>query len=139
MSRKKLSSGTKPLTAVELELMTILWRLGEASVNEILQALPPERDLAYTSVSTMIRILEQKGVVRSRKEGRGHVYLPVLDKSSYEAISVQHLVETVFEGTPSALVRRLLEAEDLSEDDLSSIRSLLDRQGLKSTPGRKPR
>lgn len=61
---------SKPLTPVELELMQLVWKLGEVSVADVLAALPPERKLAYTSVSTVLRILEQKGVVQI---GRAHV------------------------------------------------------------------
>lgn len=116
----------KSLTEVELELMTILWRLEEGSVNDILAELPKARKLAYTSVSTMMRILEQKKVISSRKEGRGHVYFPKLKKSDYEASSVKNLVSKVFEGAPVALVRQLLNTEKLSSEELQEIRKLLD-------------
>ena len=125
MRRKK---DGKLLTEVELELMGILWRLTEGSVNDVLEALPQERKLAYTSVSTMFRILEQKEVVGSRKEGRGHVYFPLLTKEKYEATSLHHLVDKVFDGTPSSLVRRLLETENLTDEDLKSIRALLNEK-----------
>lgn len=119
----------RQLTEVELELMTILWKIGEGTVNDVLGALPSARKLAYTSVSTILRILEQKGVVVSRKEGRGHVYIPRLGKEAYEATTLHHLVTRVFDGTPTALVRRLLETERLSEDELAEIRALLARKG----------
>jgi predicted transcriptional regulator len=127
-AKKKSTSPEKLLTEVELELMGILWRLGEGSVNDVLAALPGERKLAYTSVSTMLRILEQKKIVGSRKEGRGHVYIPLLGKEEYEATSVHHLVKKVFDGAPASLVRRLIETEGLSEEDLKSIRVMLDQK-----------
>ncbi|HTL12640.1 MAG TPA: BlaI/MecI/CopY family transcriptional regulator [Bdellovibrionota bacterium] len=125
---KKKDSPARLLTEAELELMGILWKLGGGSVNDVLTQLPPERKLAYTSVSTILRILEQKKVVSSRKEGRGHVYLPLLNKEQYEATSLHHLVDRVFEGAPASLVRRLLETEDLSAADLQSIRALLNER-----------
>jgi predicted transcriptional regulator len=118
----------KPLTAVELELMTLLWRLGEGSVADVQAGLPPERKLAYTSVSTMLRILEQKGVVGARKEGRGHIYFPQLTKRDYVASSVQRLVSQVFEGAPVALVRQLLDSTDLTARDLADLRALLEEK-----------
>jgi predicted transcriptional regulator len=118
----------KLLTEVELELMAILWKLGEGSVNDVIAALPKGRDLAYTSVSTMLRILEAKKVLQSRKEGRGHVYIPRLAKEAYEATSVQHLVSKVFDGAPASLVRRLIETDGMSAEDLKAIRALLDRK-----------
>ena len=65
--------------------MTILWRLGEGTVSEVRAELPAERALAYTSVSTVLRILEKKGLVRPRKAGRGHVYIPAVEKGATSA------------------------------------------------------
>lgn len=128
MPPKKPSKKTDRLTEVELELMTLLWRLGQGTVNDVIDQLPPQRKLAYTSVSTMFRILEQKGIVGSRKVGRGHVYLPKLAKEEYETTTLKNLVENVFEGTPSTLVRRLVETVGLTEKDLAELRSLLDER-----------
>jgi predicted transcriptional regulator len=112
--------------------MHIVWKQGEVSVADVLEALPPERKLAYTSVSTVLRILEQKAVLRSRKVGRGHLYSALLPREAYEAQSVRHLVETVFEGTPSALVERLVEAVPLSPEEAAQIRKLLDSKRSRS-------
>jgi predicted transcriptional regulator len=120
------------LTEVELELMTILWRLGDGgTVNDVLEALPAERPLAYTSVSTILRILERKGIVKARKQGRGHVYVPRMTKAAYEARSLRHLLSRVFDGAPTALVRCLVESEQLSPEELRTIRGLLQARGEK--------
>ena len=74
------------LTESELELMTILWRLRGGTVADVLAALPSDRPLAYTSVSTILRILEQKGVLTTEKVGRGHRYLPAVAKGDYETV-----------------------------------------------------
>jgi predicted transcriptional regulator len=132
VSRSSQNEDPKPLTPVELELMHIVWRKGEVSVADVLEALPPERKLAYTSVSTVLRILEQKGVLQSRKVGRGHLYSALLPREAYEVQSVRHLVETVFDGTPSALVERLVEAIPLSPEEVEQIRKLLGKKGGKS-------
>jgi predicted transcriptional regulator len=118
----------KTLTPVELEIMSHLWKLKEGTVSDLLAALPAERQLAYTSVSTMLRILEQKEIVGARKAGRGHSYFPKLSKKDYEASSVQKLVAQVFEGAPVALVRQLLDASSISEADLLALRRLLDEK-----------
>ena len=107
--------------------MTILWRLGEGTVNDVIGGLPRERELAYTSVSTILRILETKGVLGTRKEGRGHVYVPLLDKADYEARAVDDVVERVFQGVPVALVRQLLDSGRLTATDLREVRKLLGR------------
>jgi predicted transcriptional regulator len=117
------------LTEVELELMTILWRLEEGSVAEVREALPAGRRLAYTSVSTVLRILEKKGLVRARKAGRGHVYAPTIEKERYEARALDHVIGRVFQGAPVALVRRLVESETVSAAELEEIRALLRGAG----------
>jgi BlaI family transcriptional regulator, penicillinase repressor len=127
---KKSSSKTveKPLTATELEMMNVLWRIGPASVHQVIEALLPQRQLAYTSVSTMVRILEQKGYVRSRKEGRGHLYEPAIEKEAYQVASLQHLVSNVFDGTPTLLVQRLVDSEQLDAEQLDQIRRALKKK-----------
>lgn len=127
---KKKQILPKLLTETELELMNILWKIGRGSVHEVMGGLSAGRDLAYTSVSTILRILEQKNVIRSLKEGRGHIYIPVVTKEEYEGTSLQHLVEKVFDGTPVSMVRRLLETNDLSKEELKSIRLLLEKESL---------
>jgi predicted transcriptional regulator len=119
----------KPLTATELEMMNVIWRIGPCSVLQVVEQLRPERELAYTSVSTIVRILEQKGYVISSKEGRGHLYEAAVSKEDYQRSTVQRMVTSVFDNTPALLVRRLLDTESLSSDDLAQIRALLRKKG----------
>jgi predicted transcriptional regulator len=126
---KKLSQQVKMLTETELELMNIIWKLSEASVNDVLKELPSDRKLAYTSVSTIMRILEQKGVLGSRKEGRGHIYHPLFSKHEYEIKTVKHVVEKVFNGTPMALVKQLLNASELTDGELQELKQLIKAKG----------
>lgn len=121
----------KLLTETELELMSILWRLGEGSVADVIRQLPNDRDLAYTSVSTILRILEQKHVLKARKEGRGHVYIPLVKKMEYEARAVKHVVDRVFDGTPVALVRQLLDSGSLNQSELKELKALIESFGDK--------
>src|SRR5262245_54816508 len=116
---------SKELTAVELEMMNVIWRIGPCSVAQVQEQLPPDRDLAYTSVSTIVRILEQKGYVTSEKEGRGHLYAAAVSKPSYQALSLKRIVRSVFDGAPSLLVQRLLATETLTPEELARIESLL--------------
>ncbi len=118
----------KTLTATELEMMSVIWRLGPCTVSQVREALKPERDLAYTSISTIIRILEQKGFVDSEKVGRGHQYSASLSKQDYQALSLEHLVSKVFDDTPSLVVQRLLDSDTLSDKELAQIRALLRKK-----------
>lgn len=110
-------------------MMNVIWRIGPCSITQVQEQLAPARELAYTSVSTMVRILEQKGYVSSEKAGRGHLYSAVVSKETYQAASLQHLLANVFEGTPSLLVRRLLDSDSLTDEELAQIRALLRGKG----------
>lgn len=125
MVRERREKPLERLTEVERELMTILWASGGGTVRDVLGALSDGRDLAYTSVSTVLRILEQKGVVESRKAGARHVYVPRLSKAAYEEATLRDLVSSVFE-TPRSLVARLIDDESLTRDDLLQLKKLLD-------------
>jgi len=126
--KRKVRLADRMLTQAELELMAILWSLEEASVAEVIESLPRSRQVAYTTVSTILRILEQKGFVASRKEGRGHLYSPKISKNAYEAKSLKQLVNKVFDGAPSALVRRLLDEHTLSQEEIHEIQVMLNKR-----------
>ena len=98
-----MGSESTLLTEVELEMMQILWRLGEGGVKDVMAELPTSRKLAYTSVSTILRILEEKGIVRTRKDGRRHSYIPAVLKSDYEAKSLHHICPDSHPTSTSAL------------------------------------
>jgi len=124
---KKGKAPEKLLTDVELEFMSVIWKLNEATVNEVIEQLPSERKVAYTSVSTILRILEQKGVLKTRKEGRGHVYIPNISKTEYETRTLHHVMNKVFDGTPVALVRQLLGSVKMKPEEVSELKSLLSK------------
>lgn len=127
VSRKKPKT-EKLLTDVELELMNVIWELGECTVKDVQGALPAERDLAYTSVATMMKILEQKKALGSHKKERAHTYYPLIARADYEATSLRHLATNVFRNDPTSMVMRLLDAGELSQDELAAIRKLLDER-----------
>jgi predicted transcriptional regulator len=128
-ARNRAARPTRPLTATELEMMNVIWRLGPCTVSQVRDALIPERELAYTSISTIVRILEQKGFVKSDKVGRGHQYSATMSKEEYQGLSLEHLVNKVFDATPSLLVERLIDSGRLTEKELAEIRALLRKKG----------
>jgi predicted transcriptional regulator len=128
MSQRKKILLEKPLTEVELELMNSIWNLGECTVKEVQKSLPPGRNLAYTSVATMMKILEQKGVLSSRKNDRAHTYCALISRSEYEGQSLRHMADNLFQGDPTSMVMRLLNDNKLSSEELKTIRDLLDQR-----------
>jgi predicted transcriptional regulator len=125
MGRGKSRQPDKLLTEVELELMTILWDLGGGTAGEVQERLPADRPLAYTSVSTILRILEQKGVLAAEKAGRGHRYIPQVARHEYQVFALRDVVGRVFGGQPLELVRRLVSAEALDPAQLAELGALL--------------
>ncbi|ABG33557.1 BlaI/MecI/CopY family transcriptional regulator [Roseobacter denitrificans] len=123
------------LTEVELEFMNELWALGEGTVRDVLSQLPTERDLAYTSGATILRILEQKEFVTSRKVGKQLVYKPELQKDAYQSRSLKDLSRKLFDDTPESLVARLVNDDALTEEALGEIRALVDRRLKNDTGG----
>lgn len=116
------------LTEVELEFMTELWALGSGSVRDVLARLAPERNLAYTSAATILRIMEQKDFVTSEKQGKTFVYRPLLAKDAYQSKTLRDLSDKLFDGTPASMVARLVNDQGLSEETLEEIRALLDKR-----------
>jgi predicted transcriptional regulator len=116
------------LTEVELEMMTILWSINSGTVRDVLAELPNERKLAYTSASTIIRILEQKGFVGARKDGKTFTYYPILQKDEYEKMTLSHVVSTVFNNTPRELIKRLVLDGNLTDEEKKEIKKIIQEE-----------
>lgn len=120
MARKR----SKTLTEAELRLMEILWEKGQATVAEVTAALPPP-PLAYNSVLTTMRILEQKGYVAHEEAGRAFVYRALLARDDAAASAVGHLLSRFFENSSGSLALRLIENERPSDDELQRLKALI--------------
>lgn len=117
------------LTEAELRLMDVLWQRGPSTVQQVLDALPGEKLLAYNSVLTIIRILEKKGYVAHAKDGRAHVYAPLVERSQATRSEVRHLVQRLFHDSHELLVLNILEDSGLSTDELQRLKQYLkDRE-----------
>jgi predicted transcriptional regulator len=114
------------LTQRELDIMSVLWELGEATANEVRERVDPS--LAYTSVSTMIRTLEMKGYVSHRRgEGKTHVYYPVIDAEMAGESALGRVLDKIYGGSPIKLLAHLVEQRKLSDGELARMRDLLKR------------
>jgi BlaI family transcriptional regulator, penicillinase repressor len=114
------------LTEAELRLMEVLWEKGPASVHQLLQSLPAELSLAYNSVLTTIRILEKKGYVTHAKDGRAHIYEPLIGRKQATESEVRNLVGRFFKNSHELLVLNLLEDKSIDAAELQRLRALLE-------------
>lgn len=108
----------------ELDVMAVLWDRGTATVTEVRERLPDE--LAYTTVLSVLRTLEEKGHVGHREEGKAHRYFPLVERRVAGRSALARLIETVFNGSPELLLTQLVTERDLSEDQLKRLRRLMD-------------
>ena len=123
MARKRSAT----LTEAELRLMEILWEKGEASVGEIVAALPKKLPLAYSTVLTTMRILEQKGYVRHTEAGRAYVYRALVDRDEARQTAVRYIVSRFFRDSPGQLALNVLQNEKISEQELARLKQLIEQ------------
>ena len=110
------------LTEAELRLMKLLWQRGESSVADLVSALPPEDVLAYTSVLTTVKILEAKGYVTHRKDGRAFLYTPIVAKEEASSSAVRHILSRFFNDSREQLLVSLLGDEEISAAELKRLK-----------------
>jgi predicted transcriptional regulator len=113
------------LTEAELRLMKILWRRGESAVTDLVAAVPDGETLAYNSVLTTIRILEQKGYVTHRQEGRAFVYQPCVQEQEASRSEVRHVLNRFFGNSRERLLLSLLDDEEISPEELERLRAVI--------------
>jgi predicted transcriptional regulator len=113
------------LTEAELRLMRLLWARGESAVADLVQALPEDTPLAYTSVLTTIRILEQKRYVRHRKEGRAFLYSPCVAENEARRSEIQHVLQRFFENSRERMVLSLLSDAQATPEELERMKKAI--------------
>src|ERR1700730_4257775 len=105
--------------------MEVLWQKGSATVQQMLAALPHKPVLAYNSVLTIVRILENKGYVKHVKDGRAHVYMPLVERKEATRSEIRHLVTRFFKDSHELLVLNILEDQGVEANELKRLRQLL--------------
>ena len=108
----------------ELDVMAVLWARGSATVAEVRERLP--NDLAYTTVLSVLRTLEEKGHVGHRGEGKAHRYFPLVERRVAGRSALARLIDTVFNGSPELLLTQLVSDRDLSDEQIKKLRRLMD-------------
>jgi BlaI family transcriptional regulator, penicillinase repressor len=117
------------LTEAELRIMDVLWRKGSGTVQQVLDWLPST--LAYNSVLTTVRVLEKKGYLDHAKDGRAHVYEPIVGRDQATRSEIRHLVGRFFRNSHEALVLNILQDEAIGAKDLDRLREMLERSDVK--------
>lgn len=108
--------------------MTVLWERDRASVADVVAALRRKKAVNYSTVQTMLRILETKGYVTHEKEGRAFIYRPLIDQKQARRRALSHLVSRLFNNSPGLLVLNVLEDEQLNPRELDRLKKLLDME-----------
>ncbi len=116
---------SKTLTDGELRLMRVLWTEARATVSEVVELLPSERRPAYTTVLTLLRILERKGYVRHEKSGRAFIYSPIVDRNRARRSAVKRLISQLFDDSPGLLLMNVLEHDEVDAEELMHLRHML--------------
>jgi predicted transcriptional regulator len=124
-------SASKHPTDVELEILRVLWERGPSSLSDVCEALRRQRDVATTTVATMLRVMLDKRLVKRSPAERGHFWSAAVTQAAAAQSMVGKLVDGIFNGSASRLVAHLVEAGDLTADELSELRELIDSTSSK--------
>lgn len=119
------------LTQAELRIMDVLWQRGSGTIQEILESLPAKPLLAYNSILTTVRILEKKGYLKHVKDGRAHVYAPLVARAEATRSEIGHLVSRFFKDSHEQLVLNILEDRGLDQAELAQLKQMLERSRRK--------
>lgn len=125
-------SVSKHPTELELEILKVLWRVGPATVRQVRDELAAVRDLAYTSVMTVMTIMAGKGYVKRQKDGRSFVYQATYHEHKASKSMLQDIVDRLFGGSTTAVMQHLLETSELDDDELKQLRQLINRKSRKA-------
>jgi predicted transcriptional regulator len=123
-----MRSRSTTLTDQELEIMKVVWQLERATVRDVYENLLEKRKIAYTTVMTMMKILEQKGYLKKTLQDRAHLYEPTEPKQRVVKAMVRDFVDRVFNGAAEPLLVHLVEDKKVSEKDLEEIRAMMRKR-----------
>ena len=116
------------LTEGELRIMNVLWRLGSATVKEIVDALAESENLAYTTVLSTLQTLTKKGAVAHEKQGRAYLYRPVVEENEARRSAVHYVLSRFFGGSADSLVLNILRDDEIEDETVERLRQVLEQQ-----------
>ena len=116
----------KALSEREQEVMNIIWELRNCCVEDVVSRLPDDPKPAYNTVQTFMRILEQKEFLAHKREGKKHIFYPLVEKPEYTRWSLKHMKDNLFGGSAKSLLNTFISDTELSESDISDLMSILE-------------
>ena len=114
------------LTQADLRIINVLWKAGPSTVKSVVEAMPEELDLAYTTILTTLQNMEKKGVVGHKEKGRAYEYYPVVKQSEAQRSAIKYIVNRFFNDSPEQLVLNVIENEEIDREVVHRLQRLLD-------------
>ncbi len=124
MTKRQLQN----ISPAETEILRLVWQLGEATVQQVCDNLPRERDIAYATVQTLLRRLEKKGYLKHRAEGKAHVFYPAAKREAVITKSVNDFLGRLFGGDPIPLMHYLAEHGKITTEDIETLKRLIEKE-----------
>jgi len=118
------------VSPAETEVLRIVWQIGEATVQQVVDSLPAEREIAYATVQTLLRRLEKKGYLGHRSEGKAHVFFAAVESEDVIKRSVGDFLDRLFGGDPVPLMHYLAEHGDMRVEDIERLKELVDKDEM---------
>jgi predicted transcriptional regulator len=112
---------------LEMQILSVLWENGASTAREVLEAMPDGKQRAYTSILSVMQVMEKKGLLKHKNRGIAHVYSPAVNRKKIIQPFMHKVVNEVFGGRPSAMMQALLAETPVSDDELAQIRKLLEQ------------
>ncbi len=116
---------------LEMQVLSVLWAKGPLGARQVLEELPDKKERAYTTVLSVMQVMEKKGLLRHETEGNRHIYAPTVRKSEVLGTFLRGLVSNVFGGSAASAMQHLLQTTPVSEDEIQEMRDLLDAHSKK--------
>lgn len=115
-----------------MQVLSVLWAQGPLGARQVLEALPDKKERAYTTVLSVMQVMEKKGLLRHETEGNRHIYAPRVKKSEVLGSFLKGLVSNIFGGSAASAMQHLLQTSPVSEEEIQEMRALLDAHTKKS-------
>lgn len=116
------------VSPAETEILRILWQLKNAAVQQVLNQLPPDRNITYATVQTLLRRLEKKGYIKHQAQGKAYLFYPAVKQKDVISKKVSDFLDRIFGGDPVPLMQYLAEHGKITADDIENLKNIINKQ-----------